>query len=82
MSTKASENHEPAVRSAELNKAMVAVAFQLSMVDRDIEQLRHYLTDGASTEHVRFNLMSAVLSAAVLQERLVQMQIIAAGEKA
>jgi hypothetical protein len=82
MPAKTNEKIESEVRSQGLLKAMVAVAFQLSMLESDIELLRERLDRGHSIESVRVNLMAAMLSAAVLQERLVQMQIAAAGEDA
>lgn len=82
MATKAISKIESEPRSQELAKAMVAVAYQLSMLESDLELLRQRLDHGEEIGMMRLNLMAATISAAVLMERLVQMQIVAAGEEA
>jgi len=65
--------------SGELVRAMVEIQHSLDELSRDIAMVRGHLEVRRPDEKVGVRILSCMLTAAVLQERLIQMQIIAVG---
>lgn len=64
----------------ELVKAMVAVSYELEMLTSAIKDIRFAIEGGDPAKAVRYRMIATTLNASMLVGRLIQMQVILAGE--